>query len=215
MSRIVETGYTISRYPSSILLEKDDFNYNKYRDTAIQSTIAGGNAPAVNEYGTPIKMPVKIAYGLDHALGFWWDLILCGDTNPLCDQMLDDRDDEVIISSQWFWPVGHLVTKSQFLDSFYLMLSDTMLRMTDSTIEEYKEFGGWIEGYQYTMIDPRALYLILSDLDPERRHMVSTGQDGELRMAGILDMVHTYDAQFDVAVREARNINEARAGTFD
>lgn len=208
MSRIIETGYTISRYPSSILLEKDDFNYNKYRDTAIQSTIAGGNAPAVNEYGTPVKIPVKIAYGLDPHFGFWWDLILCGEKH-------DNSDDEIIISSTYFWPLGHRVTKSQFLDSFYLMLSDTMLRMTDSHIEDAKHYGGWIEGYQYTMIDPRSLYLILGDRDPERRHMISTGEDGELRMAGILDMVHTYDAQFDAAVREARNINEARAGTFD
>tara|TARA_Y100000114_G_scaffold155382_2_gene179390 strand:+ start:540 stop:1166 length:627 start_codon:yes stop_codon:yes gene_type:complete len=208
MSRIIETGYTISRYPSSILLEKDDFSYNKYRDTAIQSTIAGGNGPAVNEYGVPVKIPVKIAYGLDHAFGFWWDLILCGEKH-------DNSDDEIIISSTYFWPVGHNVTKSQFLDSFYLMLSDTMLRMTDSHIEDAKHYGGWMEGHQYTMIDPRSLYLILGDRDPERRHMISTGQDGELRMAGILDMVHTYDAQFDAAVREARNINEARAGTFD
>lgn len=208
MSRIVETGYTISRYPSSILLGKDDFSYNKYRDTVIKSAVAGGNVPCHDEYGATVYIPAKIAYGLDHALGFWWDLILCGEKH-------DNSDDEVIISSQWFWPVGHLVTKSQFLDSFYLMLADTMLRMTDSHIEDAKHYGAWIEGYQYTMIDPRSLYLILGDRDPERRHMVSTGEDGVLRMAGILDMVHTYDAQFDAAVREARNIHEARAGTFD
>ncbi len=215
MSRIVETGYTISRYPSSILLTPGDMSYNKYYDTAIQSIVAGGDIPATDGDGTPIELEVKIAYGLDHALGFWWDLILCGDTHPLCDRMLDDRDDEVLISSQSLYPIGHRVTKTQFLDSFYLMYCDTMLKMPDSTIGDAKRLGGWINGHQYTMIDPRALYLILSDFDPERRDMVSTGPDGELRMAGILDMVHTYDADWYQAVNQARAISEARVGTFD
>lgn len=208
MSRIVETGYTISRYPSSILLTPGDMSYNKYYDTAIQSIVAGGNVPATDGDGTPISIDVKIAYGLDHALGFWWDLILCGDK-------YDGSDDEVVLSSQWLYPLGYNVSKTQFLDSFYLMYCDTMLKMKDTAMECAKELGGWIEGHQYTMIDPRALYFILNDLDPERRDMVSTGPDGELRMAGILDMVHTYDADWYQAVNQARDISEARAGTFD
>ena len=208
MSRIVETGYTISRYPSSILIERGTMSHTKYHDTAIQSIIQGGGHAAHDADGTPIHIDVKIAYGLDHALGFWWDLIMCGEKH-------DDSDDEVILSSQWLYPIGYRVTKTEFLSTFYLMYNDTMLKMRDTAMQCAKELGGWIEGHQYTMIDPRALYLILGDLDPERRHMVSTGQDGELRMAGILDMVHTYDAQFHEDVNHARSIQEARVGTHD
>jgi hypothetical protein len=204
MSRIISDTFTVRYHPCNCLIT--DMTPQKYEDLVYDCVAAryirsNGSSP-VQE----VSRSAYLAYGLDHAMGFWFDLYY-------------DDCDEPIVQSSSIMGLGRNASKRQMLHALCLLMRDTDAHFTPRQLEIVKGVGEYVDQIEYTIIDPRAVKLILMDLDPERYTMYE--QAGDYENEGKFFEDTFTDMQNAIASHVTRQnmvtnmINDARQGAQD
>jgi hypothetical protein len=208
MSRITSYPFTVNHHPSALLVNAGD--YDTYK-TALYNVCASRwllqNDPKwVGTKPQPLNQEAYFVFGLDHALGFWFDLFY-------------SDQDEPVFESYTVFPLGHNCSKRQMLDLFVHVLRETEAGMTPDQVETLTNEGNYVEHIENTIIDPRAIRLILRDLDPERYTMFAQNDDYGNEAAYIIDTHSDIQGEIEQAVtrlrQEEEQIDNARQGAHD
>lgn len=201
MSHLISEQFTINYNPTTLKpLDLDD-----YKTVVINNCALRYNATV-----QPQSYRCHLSYGLDHAMGFWFDMY-CDDAPGWYE--------EPIASSQTMFPLGHNASKRQMLEALCLVLREVDAGYTVAQRRKIEDTGDWVDGMQDTIIDPRAVKLILKDLDPERYHMYE--QSGDYRNEAMYFQDTFKDLQDEIASmvirqrRVAAEIQDARKGVHD
>ena len=204
MSRIISNNFTVRYQPCNCLVS--DMTPQSYEDLVLNCVAAryirsNGSSP-VQE----INKTAYLAYGCDHAFGFWFDLFF-------------DDCDEPIVESTSIMGLGRNASKRQMLHALCLLMRDNDALFPVKQLDHIVRLGEYVPQLEYTLIDPRAVKLILMDLDPERYHMYEQSSDYENEGKYFEDTFT--DIQNGIAERvtlqkaEANAITTARQGAHD